>query len=299
VVFSHQRPHRIAVVAPITGPRAAWGQLLQGAIARIAPPSDEATVRWVVHDEAAVGRLVNVASGNRQSDLAIGGYAAVFGHLDQECLDRVLPHYATAGLPCFLPFILPERPPRPDLVLGWSSSLDSQAALLVRLLDSIGTRSVLLLRDGSHYGHRLAELLERAIPELARTHDAEALADYPSADVVVMCTLYHRAAQAAAALHAEGYRGRLVFPGDCAIAEFFGQGDMFHGSHLVRPAEGTAGRAEIAVRALQQAGEVLRPGATGPEWTDAVREASVIPLGPEGRPVADSWQLVRLDGSVS
>jgi rhodanese-related sulfurtransferase len=297
VVVGHRRPHRIAVVAPITGPRAAWGQLLQGAIARIVPPADEAAMRWVVHDEAAVLRSLTAGAGGRSSDIVAGGYAAVFGHLDQEGLDSVLPHYAEAGLPCFLPLILPGDPPRPDLVLGWSSPIDSQAALLVKLLHSIGSRSVLLLRDSSHYGRRLAELLEASVPELAEVRDAEEPQLSSPVDAVVLCALYHRAAQAAAALQADGYQGHLIFTGDCAIAEFSGQDGPFRGSHLVRPAEGATGRVELAVRALQHAGGNLRTGATGPQWVAAVREASSVPLDLSGRPIADSWQLVRLDGS--
>jgi len=297
--MGRRRAHRIAVVVPVTGSRALWGQLLQNAIARASSssPPDAPAARWIVHDEAALTGPIPIG-GPDSTGLTDDSYSAVFGHLDPGLLDSTLPHYAAADLPCFLPFTHPEHRPRPDLVLGWSSSPRAQAELLVKLLRSVGARTVLLLRDSSTYGSRLAQLLNEALPELSEIRDAGGAQERVVSDAVVLCALYHRAAESAEALRDAGYRGHLILPWDCSIGEVFSPPGLSHGSHLVRPVGGAKAWAELAALALHKAALTLRAGATGTEWVAAVRKASSVPLDPQGRPVAETWQLLKLDGSA-
>jgi len=162
--MGRRRAHRIAVVVPVTGSRALWGQLLQNAIARASSssPPDAPAARWIVHDEAALTGPIPIG-GPDSTGLTDDSYSAVFGHLDPGLLDSTLPHYAAADLPCFLPFTHPEHRPRPDLVLGWSSSPRAQADRLIPP-SSPGTAAPPLFAsvDGLPFAALAARLISRS-----------------------------------------------------------------------------------------------------------------------------------------
>src|SRR4051794_2886088 len=87
-----ERP-RAAIVAPFSGPRRAWGDLLQLAAQR----RDD--VEWVQVDDEGRAEL-GAACARRV--IAVEA-VAVIGHFNSGGAARALPVYAAAGLPCLLP----------------------------------------------------------------------------------------------------------------------------------------------------------------------------------------------------
>ena len=120
-----ERP-RAAIVAPFSGPRRAWGDLLQRAAAR----RDD--IAWLEVDDEGRAELGAVCARR----VVGAGCVAAVGHFNSGGAALALPEYAAAGVPCLLPLAtapgLPEL--APGLVLRHCPTDDDQARALVAAL---------------------------------------------------------------------------------------------------------------------------------------------------------------------
>ena len=196
-------PPRAAIVAPFSGPRRAWGELLLDAAAR----RDD--IDWIAVDDEGRAEL-GPACARRVVD---SGAVAVVGHFNSGGAAGALPHYAAAQLPCLLPLATaPELTAlAPGLVLRQCPTDADQARALVEALAD----DVAVVDDGSAYGETLARRL--AACGAARIAGSGA-ARWEGAIVV---SAVHRAGAAIAReLRARGCTAQLAFVDDCGVDEF-------------------------------------------------------------------------------
>ena len=198
-----ERP-RAAIVAPFSGPRRAWGELLL----RAAERRDD--VDWLRVDDR--GRAELGAACARRA--IAGGAVAAIGHFNSGGAALALPEYARAGVACLLP--LATAPGltalAPGLVLRHCPTDDDQARALV---DAFEGDDVAVLDDGSAYGEGLARRIAAAGATPLEIDDAIAWSGG-----LVVSGVHRPAAMIARELVLEGCTARLAFVDDCGVDEF-------------------------------------------------------------------------------
>lgn len=265
------RTVRVAVVGPFSGPRAAWGELLEGAA------SAHDGVRWEFHDDrgdAIVARKV------AEAVVADGGYALVVGHFNSAGARLALPVYRAAGLPLLLPLATGPRllDGPAGTALRWCPDDLAQLVEVRSAVRRAGHTRLAVVDDGSTYGAVLAQLL------LGLPDDGVRLVDACGADALVVCGTHVGAARAARARRAAGFTGALYFTDDCAVDEFAELlGDAAHTACVARLRGGAPAYVESA---LATAATVLtaRPDLTGTALLDALRAHADRRFTPEGEP---------------
>ncbi|MFG2906698.1 FAD-dependent oxidoreductase [Kitasatospora sp. NPDC048286] len=280
---------RVAVVGPFSGPRAAWGELLEGAAAA------HDGVRWEFHDDrgdAIVARKV------AETIVADGGHALVVGHFNSAGARLALPVYRCAGVPLLLPLATAPRllDGPAGAALRWCPDDLAQLVELRSAIRRAGHTRLAVADDGSTYGAVLAQLL-RGLPA-----DGVRLVDAGDADALVVCGTHVGAAREARARRAAGFTGALYFTDDCAVDEFPGLlGDAGHAANVARLRGGAAAYVESA---LATAAAVLtaHPELTGTALLDAVRAHADRRFTPQGDPepsatgtTGPGWEVVPLD----
>ena len=266
---------RAAIVAPFSGPRRAWGELLQAAAQR----RDD--VDWIEVDDEGRAEL-----GRPCAQRAIeAGAVAVVGHFNSGGAAAALPEYAAAGVPCLLP--LATAPPltalAPTLVLRHCPTDDDQAHALV---DALGGTGVAVVDDASRYGSGLAERIEAAGATRVGAADATI---WPGG--LVVSGVHRDAADLARRLGAAGCTARLAFVDDCSVAEFAElAGDAAHGALVAGFPEGGAACVDAMVDALADA-LTAAPPFRGAVLLDAVRAFSAVTYDGRGERVGAAWDV--------
>ncbi|MFD4658716.1 FAD-dependent oxidoreductase [Kitasatospora sp. NPDC058444] len=280
------RPARVAVVGPFSGPRAAWGELLEHAAAA------HDGVRWEFHDDrgdAIVAREV------AETIAADGGHALVVGHFNSAGARLALPVYRSAGLPLLLPLATAPRllDGPAGAALRWCPDDLAQLVELRSAVREAGHTRLAVVDDGGTYGAVLAQLL-RGLPA-----DGLRLVDVAEADALVVCGTHVGAAREARARRAAGFPGTLYFTDDCAVDEFPGLlGDAGGTASVVRLRGGAPAYVEST---LATAAAVLtaRPELTGTALLEALRAHADRRFTPEGDPepsaTGPGWEVVPLD----
>lgn len=271
---------RVAVVGPFSGPRAAWGDLLLRAVRRHRQPG----VVWEPLDDAGDAEVAHRVATTVVAD---GGYRAVVGHFNSLGAAAALPVYRAAGIPLLLPLSTATGLLADGLggALRWCAEDRGQ---LLALAEESPTPWV--TDDGSANGRHLsAELLGLTGTALADPADC---ADCPGP--VVVCGTHHGAATTGVALRAAGYRGRLLFPDDCAVPEFADLLGDDPDARVARLAGGAAACVEEAFAALTGA-LVADPHSAGADLLDLVRAHSGVSHTASGDPVGRGWELVGVE----
>ena len=289
-------PHapRVAVVGPFSGPRASWGRLLVEATAVA-----RGVIGWEHHDDQGDPALAQRCAEKIASD---GGYTAVVGHFNSVGARAALASYRATGLPCLLPLAtapgLTSAAPR--LVLRWCGTDQGQAVALMRALAAAGHREVGVVTDGSAQMRGLAGLLlSTPVDDVARRELAQGMAAGDGAVIVVAA--HYRAAEIARQLRESGFRGRLAFGDDCAVAEFAQlAGEAAAGALVAQHAGGAAARVAAAVWTLA---EVLsaEPSLAGRRLVPAIRGVAPVAFTPLGELTAESstaWTVRPLPGQA-
>ncbi|MDD9377529.1 hypothetical protein M8Z33_12850 [Streptomyces sp. ZAF1911] len=268
-----RRPE-VAVVAPLTGPRAAWGAALLGGIER-ARTEHPAAADWRVHDETA----------GVEDDVVAGDYAAVVGHSDPARGKAVAAAYGAAGLTCLLPFLPPEA-----TALSWAPDEDDLPRLIVEGAAALGAVSLSTLHDGSEQWTELARRVgeEAAAAGLATAPSAAAAAKDVLA-VLAPQELCLRLARAVAP------RGPVLIPADCGLGTFGSLDSYAAGLEVwaVHAHSCAVRRADSAVTALART-LTASPDLRGPALTEAVRANSGVLLTARGAPLGEGWRISRL-----
>ena len=269
-----ERP-RVAIVAPFSGPRRAWGDLLLRAAAR----RDD--IDWLRIDDRGEAALGAVCAGRA---VAAGAVAAI-GHFNSGGAALALPEYARAGVPCLLP--LATAPGltalAPGLVLRQCPTDDDQARALVDALGAVGDE-VAVIDDGSAYGMGLAELIA------ASGATPLALDDAILWDGGLVVSGVHRPAAAIAReLVGEGCVARLAFVDDCDVDEFAAlAGEAVDGALVARFPGGASACVDAMVDALADA-VTTWPMLRGSVLVEAVRALSAVEYDDYGERLNTGW----------
>jgi glycine/D-amino acid oxidase-like deaminating enzyme len=214
-----QNTARVAVVGPLSGPRAPWGRLLTEAAAAL----PHGRVGWEMFDDQGDAALGATRAREIVSD---GGFAAVAGHFNSLGARAALPLYRRAGLPVLLP--LATAPGLGDdgcgLVLRFCPDDDAQAAAIIRACGNRRLPRIGVAHDGSGYG---AGLAERVLAAAAGHVPAEPLRwlDEPARAVplapdmpVVACGVHHAIARLLLRRAADA--ALVIVPDDCDVPDF-------------------------------------------------------------------------------
>ena len=256
-----QNAARVAVVGPLSGPRAAWGRLLVDAAAAF-PYS---RVSWELFDDHGDAAL---AAARAQDVAGDGGFAAVAGHFNSLGALAALPVYRRAGLPVLLPLATaPGLSGGGALVMRFCPDDDAQAAAIVRACRERGLPRVAVAHDGSGYGRRLAGRVLAAAGGHLRAEPAH----WPEAPQtpLVLCGVHHAVARMLAQQAAGA--ALVLVPDDCDIPEFAALTAASTAEILVaRLAGGPFTRVVAAFAALAGALD-KHPGLRGGPLLDAVR----------------------------
>ena len=270
---------RVAVVGPFSGPRAAWGELLLRAIRRHQFPG----IAWEPLDDVGDAEVAHRVATEVVAD---GGYRAVVGHFNSLGAAAALPVYRAAGIPLLLPLstgtgLLSDGR---GGALRWCAEDRDQLLVLAGQAPRVWVTD-----DGSPNGtHLSAELLALAGSAVPLTDPAGCPGP------VVVCGAHHGAAKTGLALRSAGYRGRLLFPDDCAVPEFAELLGDDPDARVVRPAGGAVACVEEAFAALTGA-LIADPHRTGEALLDLVCVHSGTPLTESGEPLSRGWELVGVD----
>lgn len=268
-------PERAAIVAPFSGPRRAWGELLQLAAQR----RDD--VDWVAIDDEGRAEL-GAFCARRAID---AGAVAVVGHFNSGGAALALPAYAAAGVPCLLPLATaPELTAlAPGLVLRQCPTDDDQARALVAAL---GGERVAVVDDASRYGIGLAERIEAA--GATRIDAADATVWHGA---LVVSGVHRAAADLARRLHAAGCTARLAFVDDCGVAEFAElAGEAAFGALVAGFPDGGAACVDAMVDALADA-LCAAPAFRGRVLVDAVRASRAGAYDARGERAGAAWDV--------
>lgn len=283
---------RIALVGPVSGQRAAWGQLLLAAATEMC-----GTVRADVFDDTG-----DAAHARRCAERIVRGarHAAVVGHFNSSGARAALPVYHRVTLPCLLPLatapgLTSNGHGAGALALRWCPDDDAQAFALAVALTSRGHAQAGVIHDGTDYGMRLARCLRaRGLTPV----DAEAVARSrrPPSAVVVAGLHYQSAALACQLRNTAGYNGQLAFTDDCAVPEFCHLGGpAVQGALLAVLPRGAGAYVREAVAAV--AGVLAsEPTLRGRTLVRAIRHRSPTAFDDDGNAVGRSWHVVQLDG---
>ncbi|MFD3694685.1 FAD-dependent oxidoreductase [Streptomyces sp. NPDC058646] len=279
---------RAAVVGPFSGPRAAWGELLE----RGAAAHD--SLDWDLHDdrgETAVSRTV------AEAVVADGRYTLVIGHFNSAGARTALPVYRAAGLPVLLPLAT-----APGLLTGttgaalrWCPDDLAQLAELRAAVLRAGHTAVAVDDDGSSYGAVLAQLL-RVLPEDGLEVGGPDTGIPADATALIVCGTHAGAARTARARRAAGFTGTLYFTDDCAVEEFAELlGEAAGEAHVARLQGGAAAQVDSAFATVAKA-LAAASGQDGPAVLDALRAHADREFTAEGEPVPGrggaAWEVV-------
>lgn len=287
---------RIAVVGPLSGPRAAWGELLTRSVRRHRTPG----ITWELHDDLGDAGLAADLAGKLVAD---GGYRAVIGHFNSLGAAASLPLYREAGLPLLLPLSTASGllDGAAGAALRWCAQDRGQLVALAEAAHRRGADRLWVTDDGSPNGaHLSAELLGlTGLPvPVARPADPAACPG-----PLVVCGTHAGAAATAVALRAAGYAGALLFPDDCAVPEF---ADLLDGAALPDGAALVARLAGGAARLVDEAFAALTGALIadhtleGAALLDMVRAHSGTDFTPDGDPALPhpgaGWELIPVAG---
>lgn len=257
----------VAVVAPLTGPRAAWGAVLLAQVER-ARAMGPAAAEWHVHDETPGTAEV----------IAAGGYAAVVGHGDADAARAAVPAYRAAGMPCLLPFVRAG-----DGSLSWAPDEAAFARTVAEGALALGVDALSVVHDT---GEDWAGLARRVGEEAA----AVGLTDGPSGALAVLA-VQERLAHFLAA----GGAGPVLTPADCGVPAFASLTAAARDRAVwaVHPQTCAVRRARTAVTALAEAlGDA--PTLRGAALSAAVRARSGSLLSTGSGVLGDGWRISRL-----
>lgn len=264
----------VAVVAPLTGPRAVWGAVLLGRIERVKAEHPTAA-DWHVHDETASVAATVVA----------GDYAAVVGHSDPAPGRLAAEVYGAAGLTCLLPFLRVGA-----TALSWAPGEDSLARVIVEGAAALGAAALATVHDEGPHWRNLAR---RVAEEAAAAGLAPATALAPAqADALAVLAPQERCLRLA---RAAAPRGPVLFPADCGLGSFGSLAAHAAGLEVwaVHAQTCAVRRAAGAVTALART-LTDAPDLRGPALTEAVRANSGVLLAAGGGPLGDGWRISRL-----
>jgi hypothetical protein len=222
---------RVAVVGPLTGPRAAWGELLTDGVAAARAP-----VSWVTFDDHGD---VSQARARAAEVVADGSFAAVIGHFNSLGAIEALPLYRGASLPVVLPLAT-----HPDLAGDYALRLcpddnAQAAAIAAACAASSWPNRIVVVHDGTHYGRELAERIRIAASLPATVHD-----DWPARldrSAVVLTGVHHGVAAILSRRPPEA--ASVLVTDDCDVPEFAElAGGAVTGVRVARLAGGPGGR---------------------------------------------------------
>ncbi|WP_329048783.1 FAD-dependent oxidoreductase [Streptomyces violaceus] len=285
-----RRRPRVAVVGPFSGPRAAWGELLSGAVDSVR----RAPVDWEFFDDRGDAEQ----GGARACEVvADGGFAAVVGHFNSLGARDALPVYREHRLPVLLP--LATAPGLLDgsdgLALRLCSDDAGQAAAVVAACREQGYECLDVVHDGTGYGLRLAGLLrEAAEPELSVGVHSEWRTTRGAA--IALCGVHHGAAALLRSRAPVDPGQWVVATDDCDIPEFAElAGAAAEGVRVARLTGGPAARVVAACAAL--AGALGKhPERRGERLVETVRGELACALDARGEPVNGSpgagWEVL-------
>ncbi len=268
----------VAVVGPLTGPRAAWGELLSAGIAA----SSQAAIRWATFDDRGD---IGQARARATEVIAAGGFAAVIGHFNSLGAIEALPLYQDAGLAVVLPLAT-----SPDIAgeLAITLSPDDNAqvtAIAAACAAAPDCDRIIVITDGTRYGRELAMRIRGHA--LLPVFIAD---DWPAelgGSAVVLAGVHHSVA-AIATRRPPGVRPVFVTD-DCDVPEFAElAGDSAAGLQVACLAGGPEGRVAAGFDALAA---VL--GAQ-PELRGAALVAALVARLQETEPAGTSWLITEL-----
>lgn len=234
---------RVAVIGPLTGPRAVWGELLTDGIAAMR----HASVRWVTFDDHGEVALARIRASEVVAD---GGFGAVIGHFNSLGAIQAMPLYQDAGLPVVLPLATsPEI--TGDLAVRLSPDDNAQAAAIAAACaDSVGCDRIAVVHDGTHYGRELAMRIRAAASLPVRVDE-----DWPAGlkqTAVVLTGIHHNVA--AILSRRPGDAAPIFVTDDCDVPEFAElAGDAVAGVRVARLPDGPRGRVLAGFAALSAA----------------------------------------------
>ncbi|QNS05290.1 hypothetical protein [Streptomyces xanthii] len=252
---------RVAVIAPLTGPRAAWGAVLLRELARVRAVRPGAA-DWHVHDETP-----DVAA------TVVGlGYTAVLGHSDPAITVRARKTYQAAGLPSLLPFVHAGPP-----ALSWAPDDVALASTIVLAAAALGTGLTVVRDDGPYW----AALADRV------TAEARATGLGPDGVPAVL------APQERFSALRPPTAGPVLALAECGLASFSALRDAAADQDVwaVHPHTCAPRRAWTAATALAQA---LETALSGPALTTAIRARSAALLAARGGILGEAWRVSRV-----
>ncbi len=255
----------VAVVAPLTGPRTAWGAALLGRLERVRTLYPDAA-EWHVHDETP--HVAHTVVG--------AGYTAVVGHTDTEAARQALAVYQAAGLPCLLPFVRAGAP-----ALSWAPDGDALARTIVEGAMALGAMALAI----AQYEEPDWATLALGVAEEAA---AAGLALGPGGALAVL------APQDRFTRLATG-TGPVLTPVECGLVSFaeLCRAERDREVWAVHPQICAVRRADTAVTALAQT-LTEAPGLRGTALTTAVRAHSGTLLTADGTLLGGGWLVSRL-----
>ncbi|MFC9932135.1 FAD-dependent oxidoreductase [Streptomyces sp. NPDC127190] len=320
---------RAAVVGPFSGPRAAWGELLeQGAAAHADGP-----VRWDFHDDRGDTALARSVA---EAVVADGRYALVVGHFNSAGARAALPLYRAAGLPVLLPLAT-----APGLLadaagtaLRWCPDDVAQLTEIRAAARRAGHHRLAVTHDATPTGAHLAQLFhagvlgagaqdespatggQPAAPATGADSDALAAGGEPvalaaggrgvalvaerEADALVVCGTHAGVARVARERRAAGFGGTFYFTDDCAVDEFAALlGDAAGSARVARLRGGPAAYVDDTFRTARAA-LTHSPEARGAALVALLRTHASHPFTPEGEPrpgtgrFGPGWDVVPL-----
>ncbi|MBA2672104.1 ABC transporter substrate-binding protein [Ramlibacter sp.] len=207
---------KVAVPGPLTGPRAAYGDMIRGAVAAFATAPD--LEFQLVDDQADPAVAARVAAMVVQ-----GGADVVIGHFNSDCARTAMPIYRSAGIPLLLPASTAAGLADGQGVFRLCADEVQQVhEIAIFLRETLGGRRLSVWSDGSAYAHRLRRVLEaatgRTLPDAPPSDDPEQGAG---------CVVVYLGAHVAVGqrLRQEGpiWSGIAVCCDDCAIDDFESQ----------------------------------------------------------------------------
>jgi len=204
---------KVAVVGPLSGPRAAYGELIREALAAFGRrPALEVQVR---DDQAlpAVARQV-------AAEIRSAGVAAVVGHFNSDCARAASAVYRDAGIPLLLPASTAVGLADGRHVFRLCGTERQQAQAIAGLLrDELRPLTASVWSDGSPYAGRLLACLESAwgaaLQAAPAASDAFALGRHAVAYLGSHVAVMDRMRE-----EAPGHAGASVCCDDCWIDEF-------------------------------------------------------------------------------
>jgi glycine/D-amino acid oxidase-like deaminating enzyme len=268
---------RIALVAPFSGPRAAWGQLLTEAVRAL--PYQQVT--WEFFDDLGDTETAERCAARIAGD----GFAAVIGHFNSTGAALVLPVYQAAGLAFLLPLATAPGLLRaaPGAGLRFCPADEGQAAAMVAAWRNEGTARLSVRDDGSPYGRRIAELVKA----LAAGHTPAAGA---TGETVALLGVHHTVARIATGI---GGDSTILVPDDCDIPEFATMvGAVADRLRVARLTGGPAARVTAACAAA--AGALTKhPQERGAALLRRIRGETGLQFDADGELLSndDSWEL--------